>query len=89
MRSKLKEMPREPEVKGECRHYWIIEGAKGPTSRGVCKFCGVEREFHNAWPPDSTYAGRDPRVFELPDLLDAESDKEPEDSELEESNANL
>ena len=88
MRYKLKEMPREPEVKGECRHYWMIEGARGPISRGVCKFCGAEREFHNAW-LDSTSVGRDSRIFELPDLLDAESDKEPEDSEPEESNANL
>ena len=30
-----------------CIHHWIIEEPKGPTSRGVCKLCGVEREFEN------------------------------------------
>ena len=88
MKYKLKEMPREPEVKGECRHYWMIESASGPSSRGVCKFCGAEREFHNSW-LDSTSVGRDTRVFELPDLLEVESDKESEDSEAEKSNADL
>jgi len=23
-----------------CIHYWIIEEARGPTSRGVCRKCG-------------------------------------------------
>ena len=89
MKNKLKEATRKPVEEKECRHYWIIESASGPISRGVCKFCGVEREFRNSWPPDSTYAGRDTHVFELPDLLDAKSENEPEDSEPEESNANL
>ena len=87
MRSKLKEVLREPEVKEECQHYWIIEEAKGPTSQGVCKFCDTKREFHNSW--DSTYVGRDTAVFDLPNLLKNEAGKEPEDSELEESKANL
>ncbi len=30
-----------------CRHHWLIESAHGPTSMGICKFCGVEREFSN------------------------------------------
>ena len=34
-----------PEPK--CRHFWIIEGVTGSTSRGVCKFCGVQKEFKN------------------------------------------
>ena len=32
-----------------CVHYWIIESPKGPTSKGVCKYCGAEREFLNYW----------------------------------------
>ncbi len=31
-----------------CRHHWIIEVPNGPTSRGVCKRCGAEREFRNS-----------------------------------------
>lgn len=88
MRYKLKEAPEKPVVKGKCRHYWMIEDAKGPISRGVCKFCGAEEEFQNSL-PDSNYSGRDIRVFELPDLLETEPDSEPEDSGLEKSNANL
>ena len=82
MRSKLKEAPGKPVVKNECRHYWIIEGAKGPVSQGVCKFCGAKKEFHNSF-PGSDYKGRDTRVFELPDLLETEADSELEDSEIE------
>jgi len=31
----------------ECRHYWIIERAAGPVSKGVCALCNAEREFKN------------------------------------------
>ncbi len=44
----------EPEKKRiaevQCIHYWIIESPKGPTSRGVCKYCGAVREFKNYMP---------------------------------------
>ena len=37
-----------PEEKiAECRHYWIIDAAGGPTSKGVCSLCGVQRYFKN------------------------------------------
>ncbi len=88
MRDRLKDVNMKPSKENECRHYWIIESAQGPTSRGVCKFCGVEKEFHNSWPGYS-YAGKDARVFELPELFDANSKEEPEDSELEGSSASL
>lgn len=88
MKYKLKEAPKKPAKENECRHYWVIEDAVGPTSRGVCKFCGAEREFYNSW-PDASFMGRDTRVLELPDLLDVESAGGGEDSELEESNAHL
>lgn len=32
-----------------CRHYWLIEEANGPTSSGVCKYCGGKKEFYNAF----------------------------------------
>ena len=88
MKYKLKEAPRKPVTESKCRHFWVIEDASGPTSRGVCKFCGAEREFLNSW-PDSRFIGQDTRLFELPNLLDVESDTEREDSEPKESNANL
>lgn len=33
-----------------CKHHWLIEPPSGPTSRGVCKLCGAEKEFNNATP---------------------------------------
>jgi len=41
---------RGPELKVECRHHWIIESVDGPTSWGLCKNCGAEKEFLNYSP---------------------------------------
>ena len=30
-----------------CRHYWVIDSAGGPTSKGVCRVCGAQRQFKN------------------------------------------
>ncbi len=30
-----------------CQHHWVIEEADGPTSQGVCRFCGEAKEFRN------------------------------------------
>jgi len=30
-----------------CSHHWLIETADRPTNRGVCKYCGAEKEFSN------------------------------------------
>ncbi len=32
----------------QCPHHWIIETSHGPTSKGVCRLCGEEREFANS-----------------------------------------
>jgi hypothetical protein len=44
-----KNIAERPKVKVECSHHWVIESPNGPTSRGVCKYCGAEREFWNYW----------------------------------------
>jgi hypothetical protein len=62
-------------VKIECRHYWVIEAADGPVSRGVCKFCGEKKEFLNSW-SDASYKGKDAKVFDLPDMLEDEVEAE-------------
>jgi hypothetical protein len=31
-----------------CRHHWLIESPHGPTSMGICKLCGAQREFSNS-----------------------------------------
>ena len=40
-------------LKRSCIHYWVIESASGPVSRGTCSSCGAEREFKN-YPMDIT-----------------------------------
>jgi len=31
-----------------CRHHWLIESPQGPTSMGICKLCGSQKEFRNS-----------------------------------------
>ena len=62
-----------------CRHYWNIESADGPMSRGVCKVCGEEKEFLNSW-SDASYKGKDPRVLDLPNMLEDEEEEEKEEN---------
>lgn len=56
--NKLEAEPRNPAEKTECSHYWVIESPNGPTSRGVCKYCGAEEEFGNYTPRSSWYEDR-------------------------------
>lgn len=30
-----------------CGHHWLIDSPGGPTSKGVCRLCGTERQFRN------------------------------------------
>ncbi len=71
-RSELEE--KKSAVITACRHYWNIESADGPTSRGVCQVCGEEKEFLNSW-SDVNYKGKDPRVFDLPNILEDEEEE--------------
>jgi len=72
-RSNVKEK-KSAEIKF-CRHYWDIEEADGPVSRGICKICGEEREFQNSW-TGLSYTGKDARVFDLPNMLEEEKEDE-------------
>ena len=37
------ELPEAP----ACRHQWLIDAPAGPSSKGVCRLCGEERQFQN------------------------------------------
>ena len=81
--------PEQVLEKEECSHYWVIESATGPISQGICKLCGAAREFNNSF-PEPNYLKRNSRVLkEFSELLEAEPDKEPDDSELEKTGARL
>ena len=34
--------------RAHCRHHWLIESPQGPTSMGMCKLCGAQKEFSNS-----------------------------------------
>ena len=36
-----------PEVVVVCNHHWVIQAADGPTSPGVCRLCGENKDFKN------------------------------------------
>ena len=68
------EEKKSAEIKS-CRHYWNIEAASGPISRGICKICGEKREFLNSW-SSSSYMGKDAQVLNLPNMLEDEKEDE-------------
>ena len=88
MRHNSEETSRMPVKDGECTHYWVIETAGRPTSQGICKFCGEKREFNNSW-SELPLMSRSNRNAGLPGLVDIELDVEPDDAELEKSNASV
>ena len=60
----------DPGANGKCQHYWVIESPDGPTSIGVCKHCGVVREFDNfvpisTWSDDKSLAIRPSRSSDI------------------------
>lgn len=38
---------QEPAIGPVCKHTWVIDKPNGPSSRGVCRLCGEERQFQN------------------------------------------
>ncbi len=54
---------------GECHPYWVIDSASGPTSRGICKRCGAQREFFNSL--YAIIANRE-ALLKLPELSNVE-----------------
>ena len=42
-----------------CTHHWLIAFPEGPTSKGRCKWCGVQKWFRNSedyYAPDARVA---------------------------------
>ena len=42
------QVAREDQQAPACCHYWIIETAQGPISRGECQVCHEVRDFKNS-----------------------------------------
>ena len=41
---------RKHVTKRKCHHHWVIDSPDGPTSTGICKYCGAAKEFDNYLP---------------------------------------
>jgi hypothetical protein len=74
MKSRVKEKTVEKPAEDECHHFWVIEVANGPKSRGQCKYCGATKEFYNAF-PDFNPMRRSANPLSLPKLPEVEVDQ--------------
>jgi hypothetical protein len=72
---KVKEKEKTTAQKETCRHYWVIEVANGPVSRGQCKYCGMKKDFYNAF-PEFNPLKKGPNPLNLPKLPDVAVEKE-------------
>lgn len=75
MKQNIKERAGNRPPEDECHHYWVIEVANGPKSRGRCKYCGATREFLNAF-PDFNPLKKNSNPLTLPNLPDVDVDEE-------------
>ncbi len=71
----VQEKVQKPEQ--QCHHFWVIEVANGPSSRGKCKFCGEKKEFYNAFPTFNPLR-KGPNLLNMPTLPNVKLDKESE-----------
>ncbi len=67
MSGKVKEKVKTQTQKEPCRHFWVIEVANGPVSRGQCKLCGERKDFCNAF-PEYNPLRKGPNPLKLPEL---------------------
>ncbi|MFC1967443.1 hypothetical protein ACFLV2_02265 [Chloroflexota bacterium] len=72
----VKDKEKQEEALTDCHHYWIIEGANGQTSLGVCKNCGTEKLFSNSIIQVSNVLKRNPNPLELPEMPDVDFDED-------------
>ena len=77
MRNRVKEKVIQQPVPDACHHFWMIDVADGPTSRGTCKYCGTKKQFYNAF-PDFNPMKRGNNPLALPVLPEVEVDKDSE-----------
>jgi hypothetical protein len=75
MGGKVKEKVKAQPQKEPCRHYWVIEVANGPASQGQCKYCGVKKEFFNAF-PEYNPLKKNANPLSLPELSDVKVEED-------------
>ncbi len=75
MKQKVKEKIEEKPAEEQCHHYWEIEIANGPKSRGICQYCGEARVFFNSISAFNELK-RDTHPLDLPRMPDVELDED-------------
>jgi len=75
----LDKVIEKPVHKAECQHFWLIEPALGPTSQGICKYCGQKKTFLNIV-EDNQPKENLSRFFDKDEA--AESEREEEEAEV-------
>lgn len=90
MNNKVKEKTELRQAANGCLHHWLIEGARGASSRGTCKYCGEERLFYNSW-TDFNAMKRSANTLVIDELFgtEPEPEPEPEKSVLEKTHASV
>ena len=88
MNQKVKERPEGPQAVNACPHHWLIESARGAASRGVCRYCGEEREFYNSW-TDFNAMKRGAGSVGIAELMEAESESEQKEIKQEKTHAGV
>jgi hypothetical protein len=79
----LDKVVEKPARKATCQHFWLIEPALGPTSPGVCKFCGEKKTFLNIVEENQPKENLS-RFFDKDEAGNAEKDEEEADTGTEE-----
>jgi hypothetical protein len=74
-KTRVEERTKDYVPDNQCHHYWIIEVANGPKSKGVCKHCGEVRYFLNTM-PDWNGLKRDTHPLDLPKMSKVKLDEE-------------
>ena len=75
MKHKVKLKTKDYVAQGQCNHYWIIEVANGPKSRGVYRYCGESRYFFNSISVLNNLK-KNKQPIDLPEMEDVELDED-------------
>jgi hypothetical protein len=78
----LDKVVEKPAHKAVCQHFWLIGPALGPTSQGVCKYCGQKKTFLNIVEENQPKENLS-RFFGKDEVADGEKEQEDTDDEAE------
>jgi len=48
MKNRIKSSPQKLITGEKCHHHWLLGTPDGARCKGICRFCGEEKEFGNS-----------------------------------------